>query len=95
MEKPAETLISQRYSRPWIRDYALGVAKTILGEARGKFNTIAGPQGGTTLNGGELKQEKVYKVGDNKVVVQPIVQPSVTTDDGLGVQYQENEATVY
>ena len=46
-------------------------------------------------NGGELKQEKVYKVGDNKVVVQPIVQPSVTTDDGLGVQYQENEATVY
>ena len=28
----------------------------MLGEARGKFNTIAGPQGGTTLNGAELKQ---------------------------------------
>ena len=46
-------------------------------------------------NGEELKKEKVYKVGENKVVVQPIVQPSITTDDGLGVQYQENEATVY
>ena len=29
----------------------------MLGEARGKFNTIAGPQGGTTLNGAELKQQ--------------------------------------
>ena len=28
----------------------------MLGEARGKFNTIAGPQGGTTLNGDALKQ---------------------------------------
>ena len=27
-----------------------------VGEARGKFNQIAGPQGGTTLNGAELKQ---------------------------------------
>ena len=29
----------------------------MLGEARGKFNTIAGPQGGTTLNGDALKNE--------------------------------------
>jgi hypothetical protein len=29
----------------------------MLGEARGKFNTIAGPQGGTTLNGESLKNE--------------------------------------
>jgi hypothetical protein len=29
----------------------------MLGEARGKFNTIAGPQGGTTLNGDQLKQQ--------------------------------------
>ena len=49
-----------------------------------------------TNNGVELKQEKVYKVGDNKVVLQPIVQPSVTTDgDGTTIQHQDNEATVY
>jgi hypothetical protein len=29
----------------------------MLGEARSKFNTVAGPQGGTTLNGDSLKAE--------------------------------------
>jgi hypothetical protein len=29
----------------------------MLGEARGKFNTIASPQGGTSLNGDALKSE--------------------------------------
>jgi hypothetical protein len=29
----------------------------MLGEARGKFATIAGPQGGTSLNGESLKNE--------------------------------------
>jgi hypothetical protein len=29
----------------------------MLGEARSKFATIAGPQGGSTLNGDALKQE--------------------------------------
>ena len=54
--RPDITLLKDIYSKPWIRDYTLAVCKTMLGEARGKFNTIAGPQGGTTLNGGELKQ---------------------------------------
>ena len=55
--KPDGILLQDRYARPWIRDYTLAVSKTMLGEARGKFNTIAGPQGGTTLNGAELKQQ--------------------------------------
>ena len=29
----------------------------MLGEARGKFNTIASPQGGTSLNGDALKTQ--------------------------------------
>jgi hypothetical protein len=55
--RPDITLFKDIYSKPWIRDYTLAVCKTILGPARGKFNTIAGPQGGTTLNGDALKQE--------------------------------------
>ena len=55
--RPDITLFKDVYAKPWIRDYALAVSKTMLGEARGKFNTIAGPQGGTTLNGAELKQQ--------------------------------------
>jgi hypothetical protein len=42
---------------PWLQDYALAVAKDMLGQAREKFATIAGPQGGTQLNGGALKAE--------------------------------------
>ena len=55
--RPDITLLKDIYSKPWIRDYTLAVCKTMLGEARGKFNTIAGPQGGTTLNGDQLKQQ--------------------------------------
>jgi hypothetical protein len=55
--RPDINLLKDIYSKPWIRDYTLAVCKTMLGEARGKFNTIAGPQGGTTLNGSELKQQ--------------------------------------
>ena len=55
--RPDITLFKDIYSKPWIRDYTLAVSKVMLGEARGKFNTIAGPQGGTTLNGDALKAE--------------------------------------
>ena len=50
------------YSKPWIRDYTLAVNKVMLGEARSKFSTIAGPQGGTTLNGNDLKQQGMQEM---------------------------------
>jgi hypothetical protein len=40
-----------------LRDHAYAKAKFMLGEARSKFATIAGPQGGTSLNGDALKSE--------------------------------------
>ena len=52
-----ESLLSDIYGGPWIRDYALAHAKLMLAEARGKFNTIAGPQGGTSLNADVLRQD--------------------------------------
>lgn len=55
--KPDVTILKSHMSNPWIRDYALAMAKYTLGEARSKFSTIAGPQGGTTLNGENLKAE--------------------------------------
>ena len=42
-------------AKPWIKDYAFAHARLMLAEARGKFNTIAGPQGGTTLNADVLR----------------------------------------
>lgn len=55
--KPDITLLSDHMSLPWLRDYTLAMCKLMLGEAREKFATIAGPQGGTSLNGGSLKTE--------------------------------------
>lgn len=55
--RPDITLLSDHMSLPWLRDYTLAMCKLMLGEAREKFATIAGPQGGTSLNGGALKAE--------------------------------------
>ena len=55
--RPESRLLQDRHAGPWIQDYALALAKYTLGEARGKFTTIAGPQGGTSLNGDALKAE--------------------------------------
>ena len=70
IEDPAETVLLQIYNKkpdsmllnddrifPWLQDYSLALCKEMLGQAREKFATIAGPQGGTQLNGGALKQE--------------------------------------
>ena len=55
--KPDVTLLKDHRSKPWIYDYTKAQCKYMLGEARSKFATIAGPQGGTSLNGDALKQE--------------------------------------
>jgi hypothetical protein len=41
--------------------------KMIIGEAREKFGTIAGPQGGGTLNGAAMKSEAQTQM-DNLLV---------------------------
>lgn len=53
--RPDYTIIEDIYAKQWIRDYTLANCKLMLGEARSKFQSIAGPQGGGSLNGGDLK----------------------------------------
>ena len=55
--RPDEQLLNDYMAKSWIRDYALAISKMMLGEARSKFATIAGPQGGGQLNGDALKAE--------------------------------------
>ena len=52
-----ENLLEDPYAAPWIKELALAYAKLMLAEARGKFNTIAGPQGGTSLNADMLRMD--------------------------------------
>jgi hypothetical protein len=55
--KPEFNLLSDFQISQWFRDYTVASAKMIIGEAREKFGTIAGPQGGGTLNGSAMKAE--------------------------------------
>lgn len=55
--KPDQVILNDSKAFPWIQDYAYAMSKHMLGEAREKFGTIAGPQSGTTLNGTALKAE--------------------------------------
>ena len=55
--RPDSELMNDYLAKQWIKDYTLAKCKYMLGEARSKFGTIAGPQGGSTLNGDALKQE--------------------------------------
>jgi len=65
-----EELLTDPYCRPWIEDYALAEAKAIEGQIRSKFSQIAGPSGGTTLNGTDLlaqsSEEKANLLEDLK-----------------------------
>lgn len=55
--KPDVMLMNDHMIFPWLQEYAYSFAKRIVGEARSKFQTIAGPQGGSSLNGDALKAE--------------------------------------
>jgi hypothetical protein len=55
--KPEVQLLQDYQISQWIRDYMVANTKLIIGEAREKFSTIAGPQGGGTLNGSAMKAE--------------------------------------
>lgn len=55
--RPDMQLLKDYKAAQWIKDYTLASCKYMLGEARSKFATIAGPGGGTSLNGDALKAE--------------------------------------
>jgi hypothetical protein len=52
--RPDWVLLQDVYAKQWLKDYSLATAKMILGEARSKFGSIAGPGSAMTLNGAAL-----------------------------------------
>jgi hypothetical protein len=72
--KPDFVIIDDVYSGQWIKDYALANCKMMLGQARSKFGQIAGPQGGTQLNGTALiteAQTEMEKLTDDLMKLVP------------------------
>lgn len=60
--RPDSQLLNDYLIIQWIKDYTLANCKLMLGEARSKFATFAGPQGGSTLNGDALKSEALQEI---------------------------------
>jgi len=55
--KPEITLLQDPSIGNWITSWTLCQCKMMIGEAREKYGTIAGPGGGTSLNGTAMKSE--------------------------------------
>ena len=56
--RPDWVLLQDVYAKQWLKDYTLATCKQMLGQARSKFGTIAGPgSGGMQLNGKDLISE--------------------------------------
>ena len=55
--RPEWELLQDPGAGIWIGDFVLAQCKMIIGEAREKFQSIAGPGGGTSLNGTAMKNE--------------------------------------
>jgi len=57
VQRTQEVLLQDPGAGVWIGDWVYAVLKGIIGEAREKFASIAGPGGGTSLNGAAMKAE--------------------------------------
>ena len=57
VQRTQEVLLQDPGSSVWIADWVFATLKGIIGEAREKFASIAGPGGGTSLNGAAMKAE--------------------------------------
>ena len=55
--RPEWELLQDPGAGIWIGDFMLAQCNMIIGEAREKFQSIAGPGGGTSLNGTAMKNE--------------------------------------
>lgn len=60
--RPEENLFNDTYAAPWLKDYAFAMSKLMLAEGRGKYSSIAGPQGGTTLNAEALRTDALAEI---------------------------------
>lgn len=57
IEKPEQELLTDRETAYWVKRWALVEAKGMLSQIRGKFITLPGPNGTTTLNYTELQTQ--------------------------------------
>jgi hypothetical protein len=57
IQRPELELLQDPGAGIWVADFILAQLKIIIGEAREKYGSIAGPGGGTSLNGASMKAD--------------------------------------
>jgi hypothetical protein len=57
MERTEQELLLDRWCKQWLQGWALAELKETLGLIRSKYSSVAGPNGGVTLNGDMLLSE--------------------------------------
>lgn len=57
IERTEQELLSDRETAYWLRKWAIMEAKSMLAQVRGKYATLPGPNGTTTLNANELQTQ--------------------------------------
>lgn len=84
IEVPEQRLITHRQLAYWIKKWAIAEAKMILSQVRGKFQTLPGPNGSTTLN----SQELITQAENEKVELREELMDRSMQDENVGVKSQ-------
>jgi hypothetical protein len=62
VERTEQDLLSDRWTKPWIRRYALAQSRIALAEIRGKYSTLPGAGGSVSLNAQDLRAAGVEEI---------------------------------
>ena len=71
--RPDWVLLQDLYCKQWLRDYTLATCKQMLGQARSKFGSIAGPGSPITLNGTAL-------IAESKEMIESLEKELITNE---------------
>lgn len=82
IEKPEQELISDRETAYWIKRWAMVEAKGMLAQIRGKFATLPGPSGTTTLNASELQTQLE---GERQALIDEVQSKAMQDLTGIGM----------
>lgn len=84
IEVPEQQLITNRHLALWIKKWATAEAKMMLSQVRGKYQTLPGPNGSTTLN----SQELITQSENEKAELREELKDRSFQDENVGVKAQ-------
>ncbi len=81
IERTEQDLLTSRETSLWIKKWALAEAKHILGQTRGKYVNLAGPNGSTSLNAQDLLSQATDEKGK---LQEELYDPAMQDYNGIG-----------